>query len=179
MMRQADWSGAETRVGMAYSPATLAFARAHPELVDYLEIPFEQLMHDPAIGAVQDAFPVVLHCASMSVAGFVPPAPRSVDALVREAARTRSPWIGEHLAFLSADPIGVPAGREEPTQLSYTVTPQYSHEVLDQVLANLDRLSSRLPTPIILENSPQYMALPGSSMTPAAVASASSASATR
>ena len=164
-MLRATRPAGETRVGMAYSPSTLAFARAHPGLIDYVEIPFEQLRHDPGVGRIQDEFPLILHCASMSVAGFVPPAQASVDALVRETARTCSPWVGEHLAFLSADPIGVPPGHEEPTQLGYTVTPQYSAEVLDQVVANVARLAPQLPVPLILENSPQYMALPGSTMT--------------
>lgn len=164
MLRAPGLDG-ETRVGMAYSPWTLAFARAHPALIDYLEIPFEQLCHDPSIRMIQDEFPLLLHCASMSIAGFIPPPRTTVEALSQEAARTLTPWIGEHLAFLSADPIGVPPNHHEPTQLSYTVTPQYSEAVLDQVAANLERLAPQLPVPLILENSPQYMVLPGSTMT--------------
>lgn len=155
----------ETLVGMAYSPAVLAFARAHPDALDYVEVPFEQLRHDPGVAALQEEFPVVLHCASLSMAGFVPPSDAVVDAVAAETARTGTPWVGEHLAFLSAEPLGAPPGRGDPTQLTYTVAPQYSEEVLEQVVANLDRLAPRVPAPLILENSPQYLSLPGSTMT--------------
>lgn len=155
----------ETFIGLAYSPHTAQFARARPGIIDYIELPFEQLRHDPLVGAIQDDIPVILHCASMSMAGFIPPADRMIKALACEVERTRSPWVGEHLAFLSAEPLDAPPGHEEPTQLTYTVTPQYSEEVLAQVVANLNRLAPCVSAPIILENSPQYLALPGSTMT--------------
>lgn len=164
-MRYVNASSGETLVGMAYSPFAVEFARARPGLLDYIEVPFEQLRHDPGAGDIQHDIPVILHCASMSMAGFVSPADDAVEALASETARTRSPWVGEHLAFLTADPLRASAEPAEPTRLNYTVTPQYSEEVLAQVIANLDRLAPRIPAPIILENSPQYMALPGSSMT--------------
>jgi hypothetical protein len=154
----------DVRVGMAYSPSALAFSRAHPGLLDYLEIPFEQLRHDPSVVAIGDEIPLVLHCASLSVAGFVPPTDALVAAVAAATEGTRTPWVGEHLAFLSADTLDAEEGAH-PTQLGYTVTPQYSEEVLGQVVANLDRLKDRIPAPLIVENSPQYLNLPGSTMT--------------
>lgn len=155
----------EAFVGLAYSPHAAQFARARPGIVDYIELPFEQLRHDPLVGAIQNDIPVILHCASMSMAGFIPPDDRMIEALACEVERTRSPWVGEHLAFLSAEPLDAPPGHDEPTQLTYTVSPQYSEEVLVQVVANLNRLAPCVSAPIILENSPQYLALPGSTMT--------------
>lgn len=164
-MRYVNVCAGETLVGLAYSPHAVAFARSRPASVDYIELPFEQLRHDPRVGSIQNDIPVILHCASMSMAGFVPPASAIVDALACEVDRTRSPWIGEHLAFLSAEPLDTSSSRDEPIQLTYTVTPQYSEEVLVQVVANVDRLAPCVHAPIILENSPQYLALPGSTMT--------------
>src|SRR6267142_201974 len=62
-----------TSIGLAYSPGACEFIDANPGLVDYVEIPFEQLRHAPKVGSIQEKIPVILHCASMSVAGFVPP----------------------------------------------------------------------------------------------------------
>jgi len=117
------------------------------------------------LGAVQQTVPVLLHCASMSVAGFLPPSEATVDAIAREAERTRTPWIGEHLAFVSADGIAEEPDRDAaPTNLTFTLCPQLSAETVERVAENLAQLRPRFPVPLILENSPQYYAIPGSTM---------------
>ena len=157
-------------VGLAYGPIVTSFIRQHRDRVDYVEIPFEQLRHDPPTAEVQREIPVVLHCSSMSVAGFVVPSRATLDAIALHATRTRTPWIGEHLAFISADSLA-DMGDSGPTELTYTVCPQLSEETVDRVAANLRYLRTRFDVPIILENSPQYFAVPGSTMTmPAFVA---------
>lgn len=154
-----------TSIGLAYGPIIPAFIDANPGLVDYVEIPFEQLRHAPHLSAIQESIPVVLHCASMSVAGSVPPDDATLDAINREAERTRTPWIGEHLAFVNAD--GLDAGADtsgSPTALTYTVCPQMSEETIQLVADNLASLQPRFDAPLILENSPQYFEVPGSTM---------------
>jgi uncharacterized protein (UPF0276 family) len=158
-----------TSIGIAYGPNALEFIGANPGMVDYVEIPFEQLRHSPRLGSIQDSIPVVLHCASMSVAGFVPTNDATLNAIECEAERTRTPWIGEHLAFITADALnaGSTAGAEGaalPTELTYTVCPQLSEETVERVAHNLATLESRFSVPLILENSPQYFAIPGSTM---------------
>jgi uncharacterized protein (UPF0276 family) len=148
-------------VGLAFGPIVSEFVSANSGLVDYVEIPFEQLRHTPEIGSIQETVPVILHCASMSVAGFVPPAEGTLKAIEREAARTKTPWIGEHLAFLTADPIEDDAA---PTSLTYTVCPQLSEETVERVAINLASLQQHFDVPLILENSPQYFDVPGSSL---------------
>jgi uncharacterized protein len=160
----------EPWVGLAYGPIVTSFIRQYPGLVDYVEIPFEQLRHDPPTAEVQREIPIVLHCSSMSVAGFVAPSQATLDAIALHATRTRTPWIGEHLAFISADALA-DTGDAGPTELTYTVCPQLSEETVDRVAANLRFLRTRFDVPIILENSPQYFTVPGSTMTmPAFVA---------
>jgi hypothetical protein len=138
----------------------------HGDLVDYVEVPFEQLRHHPPTARIQERVPVLLHCSSMSVAGFVRPTDQTLDAIAEHADRTRTPWIGEHLAFISADALdgGDGGDHRAPTELTYTVCPQLSEETVERVAANLRRLRARFLVPIILENSPQYFALPGSTM---------------
>ena len=149
-------------VGLAFGPIVPEFVRANPDLIDYVEIPFEQLRHTPEAGAIQETVPVILHCASMSVAGFVPPDERTLKAIECEAERTRTPWIGEHLAFITADPIEDDDAK--PTSLTYTVCPQMSEETVERVASNLASLQQYFEVPLILENSPQYFDVPGSSL---------------
>lgn len=164
-MKYLDTDATAGYVGLAHGPGFQEFVDAHPGLIDYVEIPFEQLRHTPELAAIQETLPVVLHCASMSVAGFIPPSEQAVSALHGEAERTRTPWIGEHLAFVSADGINEEAERDlTPTNLTYTIAPQLSEETVSRVADNLTTLRPRFSAPIILENSPQYFAIPGSTM---------------
>ena len=154
------------RVGLAYGPGVAELLAADPQLADYIEIPFEQLRHAPALLALQHTAPLVLHCASLSVAGFVSPSTTTVAAVAELARVVDTPWIGEHLAFIAADPL--PGEQDHPgaaaTALTYTVCPQLSEETVERVAANLAALRPQLPVPLILENSPQYFAVPGSTM---------------
>jgi uncharacterized protein (UPF0276 family) len=154
-----------TRIGLAYGPGFEEFIAANPGLIDYVEIPFEQLRHTPQLASLQEHLPVVLHCASLSVAGFIPPSQATVDALVDQATRTRTPWIGEHLAFVSADGINEEADRDlTPTNLTYTLCPQLSDETVQRVVENMASFKAIVGVPLILENSPQYFPVPGSTM---------------
>jgi uncharacterized protein (UPF0276 family) len=160
-----DAAAGRTHVGLAHGPGVLDFVGTNPGLVDYVEIPFEQLRHAPGLASIQEDVPLVLHCASMSVAGFVPSTDATLDAISEHAERTRSPWIGEHLAFITADPLetGVDVAGS-PTALTYTVCPQLSEDTVERVADNLAALRRRVRAPLILENSPQYFAIPGSTM---------------
>jgi len=151
-------------IGLSSGPVASAVLKRNEGLIDYVEMPFEQVRHHPPSADIQQEIPLLLHCSSMSVAGFVPPPEETLDAISGLVERTRTPWIGEHLAFISADALAEEASGVPPTELTYTVCPQLSEETLDRVEANLARLRERFSTPIILENSPQYFAVPGSTM---------------
>lgn len=152
-------------VGLSAGPIVAEVLKRHHGLIDYVEMPFEQVRHHPPSADLQEQVPLLLHCSSMSVAGFVPPSEDTLDRIADLADRMRTPWIGEHLAFISAEALADEASGVPPNELTYTVCPQLSEETLDRVEANLERLRKRVTTPIILENSPQYFAVPGSTMT--------------
>jgi hypothetical protein len=152
-------------IGLSAGPIIAEVLERHRGLIDYVEMPFEQVRHHPPSADLQEEVPLLLHCSSMSVAGFVPPAEDTLDRIWQLADRMRTPWIGEHLAFISAEALADEASGVPPTELTYTVCPQLSEETLDRVEANLERLRKRFTTPIILENSPQYFPVPGSTMT--------------
>lgn len=164
-METIDSSANEIHLGLAYGPGILEFMESNPGAVDYVEMPFEQLRHSPDLASIQETIPIILHCASMSIAGFVPPSEVTVSAIGLEAERTQTPWIGEHLAFVSADGINEEPDRDtSPTNLTYTLCPQLSEETVQRVEENLASLRPRFSAPLILENSPQYFAIPGSTM---------------
>ncbi len=164
-MRYLDVPSGATLIGIAYGPGTAQLVRDRPGAIDYVEMPFEQLRHDPSCGSIQESVPVILHCATMSVAGCTPPSIEALEAIARSARATRTPWIGEHLAFISADGLRADDGGDgPPVSLTYTVCPQLSHETVERVASNLAALRPRFDVPLILENSPQYFAIPGSTL---------------
>lgn len=162
----ADLDNGAAWIGLAYGTGVPGFLERNPNRVDYVEIPFEQLRHAPSVASILEILPAILHCASMSVAGFVPVADATLAAIQREAQRLQTPWIGEHLAFILADPpIGFANPDNKPyTVLNHTVCPQLSPELLQQVADNLALLSEKFPMPLILENPPQYFHVPGSTL---------------
>lgn len=153
--------------GLAHGPGTLGFLDRNPGVLDFVEIPFELFRHDPAAVSVRDSIPVILHCASMSIAGFVPPTKATLEEIGRTAEGIGTPWIGEHLAFMMADPlpdVRKGAALHDATTLTYTVCPQLSEEVVDVACRNLADLQSQFSMPLVVENSPQYFPIPGSTM---------------
>ncbi len=156
---------ATTQLGLAYGPSALAYLDSHPDVLDYIEVPFEQLRHTPDVAALQARIPMILHCASVSVAGTMAPASSTLSDIADVAERMRSPWIGEHLAFVSAESLDGTRDTVEPTALTYTVCPQLSEASVQRVIDNLAAARPHLrTTPLLLENSPQYFEIPGSTM---------------
>lgn len=163
-----------TAVGVAHCDFVESLLRDEPGLLEFVEIPFELLLKNPSVSQVGDVTPVVLHCASLSMAGNVPPSDETVARLDHWAARFGTPWIGEHLAFIEAAPPdagGVRAPMPGPSPrpgpgfpVGYTVSPQYSAAVLDRVVTAHARWEARLGRTILLENGPLIFEMPGSEM---------------
>lgn len=147
------------RVGLAYAAYVPELVRRRPRLIDHVEIPFERLRTDAAAARMIDEHPTVMHCASLSIAGTVP-APDAVVAEVRAwCDRMDTPWVGEHLAFVTA-----PGADGEPLHVGYTVAPPLDAATLERVTRAARRCGEALGRPLLLENPPQYFATPGSTM---------------
>ena len=147
------------RVGLAYAAYVPDFVLRRPGLIDFVEIPFERLCHDPATASVLDLLPAILHCASLSVAGVVEPPEPTIRRLREWASRTGTPWIGEHLSFVRA-----PGDDGIVLDVGYTVAPPLNASTLERVIAACKRYEVEIAHPIILENPPQYFTTPGSTM---------------
>lgn len=172
-MQASTWAGGPAgppAVGIAYSGSTPALIERHPEAIDYVEVPFELLRHNPSVIEVGEAKPIVLHCASLSVAGQVAPSDETVDAIAGWIERTGTPWLGEHLSFISAERevAGEHADEYapgEPYNIGYTVCPPMNEATIGRVLASVARAEERFPVPMLLENPPIYFPIPQSTMT--------------
>jgi uncharacterized protein len=158
------------RVGISYCGYVPAFVERHRNSIDYIEVPFEMLRHDPSTAHRFLEKPVILHCASMSMAGFVPPTQETVKQIEYWLRDTKSPWLGEHLSFISAEHPSIPADEYapgEPYNIGYTVAPQNSEETVERVLLSLAVCEQSFEVPILLENPPIYFVVPGSTMSQA------------
>jgi uncharacterized protein (UPF0276 family) len=131
----------------------------HAGLVDYVEIAFERLQHDPQTAWTVGHVPTILHCASLSIAGTVSAPESLLNDVQRRAEQTSTPWIGEHLAFVTA--VGL---QGDIVNVGYTVAPPLNHDSLKRVITARKRYELALSKQIILENPPQYFEVPGSTL---------------
>jgi uncharacterized protein len=168
------------KLGLAYGDARLTDRVVGAKLVDYVEVPFERFFQAPDL-LDSLTVPCILHCASLSLAGDLPAAKSVLEKLRDLVMRSRTPWVGEHLAFLtmsrevSGDPGIITQSEatlsEETTAqsftLGYTVSPQFSDEIIARVADALDRYEARIDCPLLIENGPVYFSLPGSTMSQA------------
>jgi uncharacterized protein len=151
-------------VGVAYSHGLEALLETAG--LDFLEVPFELLDSDAKVYPRIADRPLVLHCASLSLAGDVPPSRRTMRRVQHWASLTKTPWIGEHLATIAVAAQRDAARRERPPayELGFTLSPPMNEDVVRQVCANLRARSRSYAIPLLIENSPLYFELPGSTM---------------
>lgn len=153
-------------IGVAYSSYVPKLISQFPEAIDYVEIPFELMRHDASVLDAVRSTRVVLHCASMSLAGYVRPPQNIFDELGDFIKRTHTPWLGEHLSYIAGD--GAPSDpgvlATEPYNVGYTVAPPMNEAMITKVTENLSECKRAFGIPILIENPPLYFIPPGSTM---------------
>lgn len=157
-------------IGIAYSGYTPGFVREYPDIVDYVEVPFELLRHDPSVIKISEFKPIVLHCASLSMAGSVLPTEQTATAIKEWVQRTKTPWLGEHLSFITAErelagDFADEYAPGEPYNIGYTVSPPMNEATIQRVLRSIQFCEQHFDVPLLLENPPLYFRTPGSTMT--------------
>lgn len=163
-------SSTSVSVGIAYSSYVPELLNSYPGSIDFVEIPYEQIRHAPEVLAISSDLPVILHCASLSVAGAVLPSDDTVAEIARLVDITKTPWIGEHLSFVTAENSQGGHSHEQcypnaPFNIGYSVSPPQDESSLALVDRAFERLRERFSVPLILENPPLYFPIPGSTMT--------------
>lgn len=151
-------------VGIAYSGYVPSLLKSYPNLIDFVEVPFELLQHDPKVFELASQIPFILHCASLSVGGTISCSEKTLSDVKQWLNATKSPWLGEHLAFIAA-------GNNENTlpntplyNVDYTVSPPMNEKVLERTVRNLEHYRKNLQSQVILENSPLYFSMPTSTL---------------
>lgn len=153
-------------VGIAYSGYVPQLMETCPGQVDFVEIPFELLCHNPRILDQLGTHRVILHSASLNIAGPVRPGADLVESLRNWIEITKTPWVGEHLAFITAasDFGAEEYAPGEPYNLGFTVSPPMNSATARFVVNVMRRYGAEFDVPLLLENSPLYFDIPGSSM---------------
>ena len=158
---------ASPAIGVAYAGYLEEFLGKFPDAFDYVEIPFELLRHNPSVLRLVEIKPTVLHCASLSMVGNIDSSATTIKEIQSWIAATKTPWLGEHLAFISAqglfDQTPEPDALQ-PYHIGYTVSPLMNQITVDRVVGRHERYLQMLGLPILLENSPVYFRMPGSTL---------------
>lgn len=158
-----------TRTGLAYNRYIDNLTAEQLAAFDYIEVPFELLHFDTSVLEKINKKPLILHCASLSLAGYVEPETHIKERIGHFAQLINTPWIGEHLSFILAEKLDGQFCEEyapgEPYNIGYTVGPVMNAQAVDHIVANVNRHSKTYGRPLIVENSPQYFPVPGSTMT--------------
>ena len=155
-----------TAVGIAFSPASANVIALHPGLIDFVEIAFEQLVHDPSNAQICGQTPVILHCSALNLGGAAEVDPQQLSQVVELTSALRSPWLGEHLAFSRSHDLAstlksnTKSGKE--VQIGFTVCPQLSKRHAKFVAAKIETVTRQLAVPLLVENPPIYFRMPGS-----------------
>lgn len=166
---RASFSPGKPLIGVAYTRSAGALAKDYPNEIDYLEIPFELLRNEPSVLELGRYKPIILHCASLSMGGTVRPSEQTVAQISDWISRTETPWLGEHLSYITASkPDDENYWDEyapgEPYNIGYTVSPAMNDEAVQTVLSALERVNQSFTVPILLENPPLYFIPFGSTM---------------
>jgi uncharacterized protein len=166
---QGTFKGREPLIGVAYAGYLREFLHRHPGAVDYVEVPYELLRHDPTVFQISAVKPLVLHCASLSIAGSRRCNNRTLHEIKQWVDTTRTPWIGEHLAFVRAEKpkrVGDDAlhARNDEYEVGYTVSPSMNEATVQRVVQAYRTYSSHFGLELLLENSPVYFSAPGSTL---------------
>ena len=159
-------------IGLAYNRGAESLIKRNPASADYLEVPFELLRHDASIIDLKQYKPFILHCASMSIAGSARPPLTTIQQIFEWIDRTETPWLGEHLSFITAEKPGASSHRDEyapgePYNIGYTVSPPMNEETITMVVESVDACQHHFAIPLLLENPPLYFLPPGTTMSQA------------
>jgi uncharacterized protein (UPF0276 family) len=157
------------RVGVAYNVNTPGFLRRHAACVDFVEVTHELLCHDASVLDTLACKPIILHCASLNIAGSVQPPDETIAAVRRNISCTKTPWLGEHLAFITADRSLAGMNAEEyapgePYNIGFTVGPAMNPISAAAIANTAMRYTRELGASVLLENSPIYFDMPGTVM---------------
>jgi uncharacterized protein len=146
-------------VGFAFREPFLTELFRYRESVDFLEITADHYFDAPAeksdeLDLLARHFPIIPHGLDLSLGSAEGIDEDYLSAIADIVARLDPPWWSEHIAFTRAG--GVPIGHLAPLP--------WTRDAVDVVARNVDRVRSRIRTPLILENITTPIIWPGNEM---------------
>lgn len=146
-------------VGLGFREPFLADLLRHHDSVDFLEITADHYFdaaHEKTaeLDLLARNFPLIPHGLDLSLGSAEGIDNNYLSAMADLVAQLHPPWWSEHIAFTRGG--GVPIGHLAPLPWTW--------EAVDVVVRNVERVRSRIPTPLILENITAPMIVPGSEM---------------
>ena len=146
-------------VGIGFREPFLAELFRHRDGVDFLEITADHYFDAPAekyaeLELLARHFPIIPHGLDLSLGSAEGIDDDYLTAMADIVARLDPPWWSEHIAFTRAG--GVAIGHLAPLP--------WTREAVDVVVRNVERVRSRIPIPLILENITTTMIVPASEM---------------
>lgn len=154
-------------IGMAYSRAASGLIEELGDELDYVEFPYELLIRDERALSLARERQAVLHCASLSLASAHTLPDELIESVLRMVDEIQSPWLGEHLALISATAPWID-GREAGERVydvGFAVSPPMTSDTIDVVARAVRRIATVSDVPVLVENAPVYIDLPGGTMT--------------
>lgn len=165
MPMNARVGGGGPRIGISYSEYVRSLVDDERDAFAYVEVPFELLRQNPRVLPIEHCGEILLHCASLSMAGEVRPDERTWDAVAAAIERTGTPWLTEHMAFYTAARTPGDGHSAVPIyDIGYAISAPMNEESLARVVGAVDECVRRLGLRVALENSPLYFVPPGSTM---------------
>ncbi|MFO1125325.1 MAG: DUF692 domain-containing protein [Methylocystis sp.] len=145
--------------GLGYRPQFRADLFVHRDEVDFLEIVADHYLDAPRekldeLDLLKSHFPLVAHGLDLSIGGAEGLDTRYLDKIAALVERIDPPWWSEHLCFTRAGGVSI----------GHLASLPYTQEAIDVVARNVERLRSRIRTPLILENVTCVVRVPGGEM---------------
>ena len=146
-------------VGIAFRQPFLADVFHHLDAIDFLEITADHYFNagpekNGELDLLKRHFTLIPHGLDLSLGSAEGIDDAYLTAMAQLIARVDPPWWSEHIAFTRAG--GVSIGHLAPLP--------WTREAVDVVVRNVERVKSRIHSPLILENITSPMIVPGSEM---------------
>jgi uncharacterized protein (UPF0276 family) len=146
-------------VGIGFREPFLSDLFHHRDGVDFLEITADHYFDAPPeksaeLDLLASHFPIIPHGLDLSLGSAEGVDDGYLGAMADIVERLDPPWWSEHIAFTRAG--GVSIGHLAPLP--------WTHEAVDVVVRNVERVQSQIRKPLILENITATIIAPGSEM---------------
>jgi uncharacterized protein (UPF0276 family) len=163
-------------VGLMYNPALPEFLRTDLDALDFLEITSDMFWTDFGAGRnpryeeleswidvlewTIGRRPVVAHNIGLSIGNAGHFDLEYVDHLAEWQRRYRFPWQSDHLSFAE---VTAADGREQHAGVAVPLP--YDHDVLEMLVARVQRFQQVVAAPLLLENSVYFVTFSHQDMT--------------